>query len=258
MKFVTEGSFCARFGQIIFNQGFMSYLNASSFCQKINGDFFFPRNVTSLQNLATNISQSILKGFCKSTFWVPFVRSKVNKTNWVFDSESGPEIEVSFRPWTKRETVMSGKQGNCMYFNIVDKEYVEAPCQNKICSFCQIDEWRQSFTLKSSCPFYETFLDEKYFLVQDIENFNFFGLKGQSNIIWIKDQMVDSWSIESLANFPRTEMMTSGSNFPLGISEWESKLDCQGNELKNESRILFKLTNVSTIDNVGSNRDKKN
>ena len=239
MKFVTEESFCPRFGKIIFNQGFLSYESASSFCQKLNGEFFFPKNESSLKNLATNVSQSSLKLLCKNNFWLPFVRSKLNKTNWVIDSYAGSETEISFRP------ILSGKQGNCMYFDIVAKEYVEAPCQNKVCSFCQIDESRQIFTLKSFCSFYDTFFDEKYFLVQENEIMNFIGLKGLSNIIWIKDQMIDFWSIESLAEIPRMEIMSIKDQFPLGILEWESKLDCQGKESNNTNRISFKLNNVS-------------
>jgi len=186
-----------------------------------------------LQYFLSAISQDYIKNDCKNSFWVPFVRSKKNSTNWIIHDElKSFDTEITFDPWKKKDLGISklnfDAEKDCMIFDIFSKEYMEEECKDLeiFCSFCQIkDERRKIFNLKMNCE-EQHIIDEKYFFTTDI-NLKFSGVFGLSNIIqnstgdWMLD-LLDEYS-DSM-NVIAVENATTFSTYPMGLLNYNSRL----------------------------------
>ncbi len=226
------------------------YESASNFCTRLNGNLFFPKNESVIENLILNMGKSIISEVCKNKLWVPVIRSKFNSTKWVFDSQTRPEREVYLEPWGKQKNIdIETNQGDCMYFNIVEKKYVETSCKSfptAICSFCQLEESRQTFTLKSSCKI--KFSETSYYLIDGQTDYKFIGFNGWTRIFQkFNPEMDVYWYIDSMSQSSElqvNELPSLVAPVPFGIFGWQSKFVCKGdNQLGNI--INLKLTNVS-------------
>ena len=163
-----------------------------------------PTDKQHLDELLTKFNQVVTVG-CANRIWVPFVRSTRNATKWVFDRKILPETEITFYPWTKMNLTQMQITFNCMFFDVESKVYREASCRTPKCVFCQIEEKRQKFSLKSSCDTLST-LDKDYFLIQATEpipfddqtRFYFRGVVGLTQILIARadDNFFEAWTID--------------------------------------------------------------
>jgi hypothetical protein len=224
------------------------YEEHSEICKRHNGELFFPRNDSHLQNLISYMDQTTFDKRCKNV-WVPFKRSRYNHTKWVYDSTNLPEKELLFEQWKKAKP--KPLVGDCMFFNITSIEYVESDCENELitCSFCQIEKSRQIFTLKHNC--WDLDLDGRYYIMQDkVGNVIYYGILGITNIQLNEESwwMIDNIRMSQDSRF--NEIVTSFDKSPTGLQSWDSPFSC--NDLSNDenSEIQIKIQNVNTTDPI--------
>ena len=226
------------------------YDTSANFCNEINGKLFYPTNEQNLDWFMSSYDQYINEE-CSDSLWVPFVRSKHNKTNFVYDMKTLPQTAIRYEPWKRAEQIETDTTMTCMFFNVSSLEYVESMCTKKVCAFCQIEEKRLKFTFKTSCKD----LDEEYFLVQEKSQSKvyFLGVGGLTQIMRDSSEAKCwyCWTVESLSYLQESEKYVAileGDIFsyfyPFGLYTWNSTLDCVTTK-QNWEPMKFKFNNVS-------------
>ncbi len=229
-----------------------NYENSIIFCNQLNGELFYPASEENLEWFMSSYDQFVAKR-CSNIFWVPFVKSKQNKTNFVHDTKLLPQTEISNEPWKRAKSTETGTKVNCMLFNITSKEYVTSQCDIQSCSFCQVEEKRQKFTINSICDEL-TQIDHQYFLVQEKNDSNFYfrGVSGLTQMVQDNLNCYDwtCWKLELLNYVKESKrfiaVLTADfliTNYPFGTITWNTTLDCT-TTYKTWNPMKFKFNNV--------------
>jgi hypothetical protein len=228
-----------------------NYENSVNFCNQLNGELFYPTSEEHLEWFMSSYDEFVTKKCC-NRFWVPFVRSKKQtKTNFVHDTKFLPQTEINYEHWKRAESTETETKKNCMLFNITSKEYLISQCDERSCSFCQIEEKRQRFTFNSIC---DDLTDHQYFLVQEKNDSNFYfrGVSGLTQMVQDNLNCYDwtCWKLELLFYVKESKRFIAvltadidSTSYPFGTLTWNTTLDCNSpNEQWNPMK--FKFNNV--------------
>ncbi len=239
------------------------YESSYTFCNQINAEMFYPRTEQQLDLLVSRIGD-LISDKCNQIFWVPIVRSKSNSSQWVYDGKKYMSEEImTFSPWRKTEPDNAAVERDCLFFNILSKEFHEVSCDEErpLCTVFALDEKRLKFNLRSICDDLSQ-LDEIYFLKQD-KNLRglltFQGIAGLSSIQLTEPEYKDkSWTMSPLRyKMDHTSIFNATSEviYPIGLKTWESKLSCAdypasySKQLFNFNNVIFKLIKNQRIEN---------
>jgi len=225
------------------------YDDSAMFCNQINGELFYPTNEQNLDWFKSSYKQFVTEQ-CFGSFWVPFVRSKQNKSNFVLDGNNLPQTEINYKPWGKAEPIETDVTMACMIFNVSSEQFVESSCSKSTCAFCQVEEKRLKFFLKTSCKN----LNQEYFLIQEKNQFAiyFLAVDGLSKIERDGLSCWPCWTIESFNYIKESKKYVAflefdmiGYYYPFGLYTWNATLDCATKSKYNWEPMKFKFNNVS-------------
>jgi hypothetical protein len=232
---MSNGSICNQNQKnfLLFNY-YPRYGQGSKQCQLLNGETFYPKTALVLDDFLEKIKESDITTKCSNRFWVPFVRSTENEAVWVYKRKNYPDTEMDLATWNKVGSKENQTSMDCMLFQSQEKQYYEAECNEKLCSFCELDDSRLLFNLQTECNDQEQ-IDLKYFLSPDSQPYFFAGVSETSKLsaIWPTYSKIISGQKTSadFKGFP-----------PLGIHTWSTSFMC---DQKNVTQM--KLNNVSRL-----------
>jgi hypothetical protein len=190
----------------------LNYGAATYVGHHLGGEMSLPSKQSDLLNLF-NMTDKI----CRSSYWVPIVRSKENSSLWLHGN-----VTVNFLPWFTGQPNGYPVQ-NCVGVHSTGTSYYDVECNEKRCFNVKLDK-NIIFHLRGRCVMVEN-LDSKYVYHFDSETpspYIFQGFSGQSMITG--STKTNSWDLrlynKTTDDFTRIAYLLNIEKFPFGTQNW--------------------------------------
>jgi len=174
-----------------FDPTFTSYANGQSDCYRINGHVLYPLNNEHLAWIEKHFANMWGNTFCPHTFGIPFKKqysSNGSSEWWLVDGPTTQKAE--FGPWPLNT---SQSDGDCLYFDLDNRQYVQCKCEENLCVLCQLERNRLIFKLKSECSADWMKQVDQFYILSDngplerLGHINLIGEEGLTEFAFIKD-----------------------------------------------------------------------
>jgi hypothetical protein len=171
-----------------------------------------------------------------------FFQSKSNISKWIFDDDSGSNVEIKYLPWAFDQPNGLSSQ-KCLSFDLAKTGYNDEECSSKYCIPCHLP--KDAFFHLRGLPVEiqgQEILDIDYIVSIDSEKVSFDGFSGLSSII--PEPFSKKWKIVSLGQVIASN--NGSRNYPIGLLSWDFFLE-------QNVTMNLKLTQVRYVNGLNKN-----